>query len=96
MWPVAGWFFGTSGKMREKSGEIQRAITSMAPAFSPIARMPSQNVITPASGNEMSITATFADSNVPSIIFLKIVVSPRKSHCASAARKPTMKNPHQM
>ncbi len=96
MWPLAGWLRGTPGKMREKNGPITRANRLMAPAFSPTFMMPSQNVITPASGRAMSITAILAESKVPSMMRLKISVSPRKSHCAIAARKPTRKKPVQM
>src|SRR5436190_873363 len=56
MRPVAGWSFGTPWKMREKNGPMMRATKSMAPAFSPTARMPIQSVMTPASGRAMSIT----------------------------------------
>mgnify|MGYP006137027463 CR=1 FL=1 len=96
MWPVAGWSFGTSGKMREKNGEITFANQAMAPAFSPMFMMPSHSVITPASGRAMSITPMRAASKVPSMTFLKISVSPRKSHWAKAAAKPTRKKPDQM
>jgi len=58
--------------------------------------MPSQSVMTPASGRAMSITAILADEKVPSMMRLKISVSPRNSHCASAAMKPTRKKPVQM
>ena len=73
-----------------------RANRLMAPAFSPTFMIPSQNVITPASGRAMSITAILAESKVPSMMRLKISVSPKKSHCAIAARKPTRKKPVQM
>ena len=96
MWPLAGWSFGTSGKMREKNGAITFASQPTTPAFSPMFMMPSQSVITPASGSAMSITPILAESKVPSITFLKISLSPRNSHCAKAAAKPTRKKPDQM
>ena len=75
---------------------MRRATTSMRPAFSPIARIPIQSVITPARGSAMSITPRRADSKVPSTMRLKTSASPRKIHWASAATKPTMKKPAQM
>ena len=96
MWPLAGWSRGTSGKMREKKGAMMRANKLMAPAFSPTFMMPSHRVMTPASGRAMSITAILAEEKVPSMMRLKISVSPRNSHCASAATKPTRKKPVQM
>jgi hypothetical protein len=82
--------------MREKNGEITFASQPTAPAFSPTFMMPSHRVITPASGRAMSITPILAASNVPSMMRLKISVSPRKIHWASAATKPTRKKPIQM
>ena len=82
MWPVAGWSFGTSGKMREKNGEMTLASQPTAPAFSPMFMMPSHKVITPASGSAISITPSLAESKVPSMMRLKISVSPRNSHCS--------------
>ncbi len=96
MWPLAGWSFGTSGKMREKNGAIILAKRPIAPAFSPMFMMPSHKVITPASGRAMSITPVLADEKVPSMMRLKISLSPMKIHWMSAARKPTRKNPDQM
>jgi hypothetical protein len=96
MRPVAGWSRGTPGKTRAKKGPMMRATAAMAPDFSPTARIPSHSVMIPASGSAMSITATRADSNVPSTTFLKTDGSPRMIHCASAARKPTRKKPAQM
>ena len=43
-----------------------------------------------------AMTATRADSNVPSTTFLKTVGSPRMTHWASAARKPTRKKAAQI
>ena len=96
MWPVAGWSFGISGKMREKKGAITFASQPTMPAFSPMFMMPSHKVITPASGRAISITPMRAVSKVPSMMRLKISVSPRNSHCSTAARKPTRKKPDQM
>jgi hypothetical protein len=96
MSPLAGWSRGTPGKMRAKKGAMIRASASMAPAFSPSARIPIHSVMTPASGSAMSITANRAETNVPSTMRWKTSVSPRKIHCANAAAKPTMKKPAQM
>ena len=93
---MAGWSRGTPGKMREKNGAISFATKSMAPAFSPMARMPIHSVMMPASGSAMSITAKRADSKVPSTIRLNTSTSPRKIHCPSAATNATMKKPVQM
>ena len=82
--------------MREKKGAMRRATESMSPAFSPTARMPSHNVITPASGSAISITPVRAESNVPSMIRLKTSASPRINHWASAAANETTKKPAQM
>ena len=94
MEPMAGWFFGMSGKSREKTGLSMRASTFTAPAFSPIFMMPSQSASTPVRPSEVS-KAVFEVSNVESTIFWKIVVSPISSW-TMAKRKETTKNPIQM
>ncbi len=68
MEPMAGWFFGMSGKRRENTGLSMRASTFTAPAFSPIFMMPSQRASTPVSPKAVS-KAVFEVSNVESTIF---------------------------
>ena len=95
-WPAAGWLRGTCGKMREKNGPITLATNSMAPAFSPILSKPSHNVITPAKGSAMSMTAVLEALKVPSTMRLNTSTSPINNHCASAAENPTRKKPDQI
>ena len=76
IWPAAGWSFGTSGKIREKNGPMMRETAWTAPAFSATERNPSHSVMTPASGNAMSITAIFEDVKVPSTTVLKTSALP--------------------
>ena len=89
--PLAGWFGGTSGNSRVKNGPMMRDSSRIAPAFSPMLRMPRKNVMMPASGRAISMMAILAVSNVPSMMVLKTSVSPRKMSLNSATAKAMRK-----
>src|SRR5659263_637525 len=64
--PLAGWFFGISGKSLLKNGPTIRERKRMAPAFSPMFRMP-------ANGRAITMTAFLADSKLADMMRSKMV-----------------------
>ena len=68
----------------------------ITPASSPSFKIPKKKVITPAKGSASFMTADSAESNIPSIIILKISVSPKKINLNSATRNATRKKPIQI
>ena len=93
--PMAGWFFGISGKRRVKTGERKRASALMRPAFSPIFMMPSHKASTPVRPMEIS-KADFDEVNVESIMAGNTDVSPKNTSFINATTKPITKKATQI
>ena len=93
--PIAGWFFGISGKRRVKTGERKRANALMRPAFSPIFMMPSHKANTPVRPIEIS-KADFDEANVESIKAGNTDVSPKNINFINATMKPITKKATQI
>jgi hypothetical protein len=90
-----GWFFGISGKSLLKNGPTIFDKKPTAPALSPIFINPRNNDITPMRPNDIC-TPDPAASNTPSIIVLKILVSPNATSFTSATINAIKKNATQM
>jgi hypothetical protein len=77
--PVTGWFLGILGNRRVKRGLTSLAKICMAPAFSPIFRIPNQRDRIPVSPSAIS-KAVLDISKALCMVVLKIPVSPKNNH----------------